>query len=81
VRLNTEEALTECDETRNVENGVGIQIMELNLVSKEETSEERMRGGGAKALEGEKRERLPRSPQMAGYDFRAGGENLHQIIV
>jgi hypothetical protein len=48
-----------------VENSVGIQIMELNPVSKEETPEERMRGE-AKALEGEKREKLPGSPQVAG---------------
>jgi hypothetical protein len=34
VGLDTEEALTERDETCNVENGVGIQIMELNPVSK-----------------------------------------------
>jgi hypothetical protein len=66
VRLDTEEALTGRDETRNVENGFGIQITELNPVSKEDTSEERMRGGGAKALKGEKRERLPGSPQMDG---------------
>jgi hypothetical protein len=44
VGLNTEEALTERDETCNVEDGVEIQIMELNPVSKENTSKKRMRG-------------------------------------
>jgi hypothetical protein len=44
VGLDPEEALTERDETCNVENSVGIQIVELNLVSKEKTSEERMKG-------------------------------------
>jgi hypothetical protein len=44
VGFDSKEALTERDETRDVENSVGIQIMELNPVSKEETLEERMRG-------------------------------------
>jgi hypothetical protein len=39
VGLDFEKALTERDETRNVENSVGIQIMELNPVRKEETPE------------------------------------------
>jgi hypothetical protein len=34
VGFDPEEALTEHDETRNVENSVGIQNMELNPVSK-----------------------------------------------
>jgi hypothetical protein len=38
VGFDPEEALTERDETRNVENSVGIQIVELNPVSKEKTS-------------------------------------------
>jgi hypothetical protein len=39
------ETFTKRDETRNVKNSVGIQIMKLNPISEKETSKERMRGG------------------------------------
>jgi hypothetical protein len=42
--FNPQEAFTEHDEACNVKDGVGIQIMELNPISKEKTAEERMRG-------------------------------------
>jgi hypothetical protein len=80
VGLDTKEALTEHDETRNVENSVGIQIMELNLVSKEETSEERMRGERKPSKEKSEKD-YPEARRWLGYDFRAGGENLCQIIL
>jgi hypothetical protein len=42
--FDPQEAFTKRDEARNVKHGIGIQIMELNPVSEEETTEERMRG-------------------------------------
>jgi hypothetical protein len=44
VGFNPQEAFAERDEARNVQNCVGIQIMELNPVSKKKAVEERMRG-------------------------------------
>jgi hypothetical protein len=43
VGFNPQEAFTERDETHNMENSVGIQIVKLNPVGKEKTSKERMR--------------------------------------
>jgi hypothetical protein len=42
--LDPQETLAECDEARDVQNGVGIQIVELNPISKKKTLKERMRG-------------------------------------
>jgi hypothetical protein len=44
VGFNPQETFTERDEARNVKDGIGIQIMELNPVSEKKTAEERMRG-------------------------------------
>jgi hypothetical protein len=44
VGFDPQEAFTERDETCNVENSVGIQIMKLNPIGKEKNSKERMRG-------------------------------------
>jgi hypothetical protein len=44
VGFNPQEAFAECDEARNVQNCVGIQIMELNPVSKKKAAKERMWG-------------------------------------
>jgi hypothetical protein len=41
--LDPQETLTERDETRNVQNRVGIQIMELNPVCKEKAMKKRVR--------------------------------------
>jgi hypothetical protein len=80
VGLDVEEALTEHDETRNMENSVGIQTVELNPVSKEETSEERMwRERKPSKEKGEKD--YPEARRWPGYDFRAGGENLRRIVL
>jgi hypothetical protein len=68
VGLDTEEALTEHDETCNVENGVGIQIVELNPVSKEETLEERLRGEQKPSEEKSKKD-YPEAHRWLGYDF------------
>jgi hypothetical protein len=44
VGLDPQEAFTEHDKARNVKDGIGIQVVELNPVSKKKTAEERMRG-------------------------------------
>jgi hypothetical protein len=46
VGFDPQEAFTERDEARNVKNGIGIQVMELNPLSKEKTAEKRMRRKG-----------------------------------
>jgi hypothetical protein len=46
VGFDPQEALTKCDKARNVKYGIGIQVMELNPVSKKKATEERMRGKG-----------------------------------
>jgi hypothetical protein len=65
VGLDSKEALIEHDETRNVENSVGIQIMELNPVSKEVTPEERMRRKRKPSKE-KSEKNLPGSSQVDG---------------
>jgi hypothetical protein len=80
VGLDSKEALIERDETRNVENSVGIQIMELNPVSKEETPEERMRRKRKPSKE-KSEKNYPKSHRWTGYDFWASGENLRRIIL
>jgi hypothetical protein len=44
VGFDPQETLTERDKARNVENRVGIQVVELNPVGKEEATEKRMWG-------------------------------------
>jgi hypothetical protein len=44
VGFNPQETFTEHDEARNVKDSIGIQIMELNPISKKKSAEERMRG-------------------------------------
>jgi hypothetical protein len=44
VGFNPQETFTDHDEARNVKDGIGIQVMELNPVSEKKTAEERMRG-------------------------------------
>jgi hypothetical protein len=47
--LDPQEAFTKRDETRNVQNSVGIKIVKLNPISKKKASKERMRGGGSES--------------------------------
>jgi hypothetical protein len=42
--LDPQETFTKRDETCDVQNSVGIQIMKLNPIREKETSKERMRG-------------------------------------
>jgi hypothetical protein len=44
VGFNPQETFTERDETRKMENYVGIQVMKLNPVYIKKATEERMRG-------------------------------------
>jgi hypothetical protein len=44
VGYDPQEAFTKRDETRNVQNRIGIQIMELNPIREEKAAKERMRG-------------------------------------
>jgi hypothetical protein len=44
VGFNPQETFTEHDKAHNVKDGIGIQIVELNHVSKKKTAEERMWG-------------------------------------
>jgi hypothetical protein len=44
VGLNPQEALTKHDEARDMENGVGIQVVELNPIRKQKAAEKRMKG-------------------------------------
>jgi hypothetical protein len=44
VGLDPQETLTKHDKTRDVENGVGIQVMELNPIREQKAAKERMRG-------------------------------------
>jgi hypothetical protein len=44
VGLDPQEALTKRDEARDMENGVRIQVMELNPIRKQKAVKERMKG-------------------------------------
>jgi hypothetical protein len=80
VGLDSKEAFTKHDETRNVENSVGIQIMELNPISKKETPEERMRRKRKPSKE-KSEKNYPKVRRWMGYDFQASGENFRRIIL
>jgi hypothetical protein len=80
VGFNPQETFTECDEARNVMDGIGIQIMELNPVSEKKTAEERMRWKRqTPQQEGDKG--YPKSRRRPGNDFWAGGERLHRCVL
>jgi hypothetical protein len=78
--FNPQEALTEHDEARNVKDGVGIQIMQLNPISKEKTAEERMRGK-RQTPQQEGDENYPESRRRPGNDLRAGGERFYRRVL
>jgi hypothetical protein len=78
--FDPQETFTKHDETRNVKNSVGIQIMKLNPISEKETPKERMRGERKPPKE-ECKEKYPEARRMSGDDFRAGGESFHWIVL
>jgi hypothetical protein len=51
MRMGPEEALAQGDENRDMEDGVGGQLMQLNPVNKEKSTEKLMDGGGKAANE------------------------------
>jgi hypothetical protein len=78
--LDPQKTLAECDEARDVQNGVGIQIVELSPISKKKTSKERMQGK-REPPEEECKEKYSESRRWPGYDLRTGGENFHRIVL
>jgi hypothetical protein len=73
VGFDPQEALTERDKARNVKDGIGIQVMELNPVSEKKTAEERMRGK-RQTPQQESDKDYPESEGWPGNDLRTGGE-------
>jgi hypothetical protein len=80
VGFDPQEAFTERDKARNVENGIGIQIMKLNPVSKKETTEERMRGK-RQTPQQESDEDYPESRWRPGNDLRTGDERFRRRVL
>jgi hypothetical protein len=80
VGFDPQEAFTKRDETRNVKDGIGIQIMQLNPVGKKKTTEERMRGKGQTPQQ-ESDEDYPESRRRSGDDLRAGSERLRRRVL
>jgi hypothetical protein len=80
VGLNPQEAFTERDEARNVKDCVGIQIMELNPVSKKAAAEERVRGKRQTPQQKGDEEYLE-SRRRPGNDLRAGGERFRRRVL
>jgi hypothetical protein len=78
--LDPQKTLTEHDETHNVQNHVGIQIMELNPVRKEKAAKKRVRRK-RKYPEEEGEKDYPEAWGRPGDDLRTGGEGFHQVIL
>jgi hypothetical protein len=78
--LNPQETFTKDDETRNVQNSVGIQIMKLNPISEKETLKERIRGEREPPKE-EGKKKYPESRGWLGNVFRTGGESFCRIVL
>jgi hypothetical protein len=57
VGFDPQEAFTQRDKARNVQDGVGIQIVKLNPIGEEEPTEERMRR--KRILRGERQGKVP----------------------
>jgi hypothetical protein len=80
MELDPQEAFAKHDEKRNVQNGVGIQIVTLNPISKKEASKERMQGEREPPKE-ECKEKYPETRGWLGNYFRTSGESLRQIVL
>jgi hypothetical protein len=78
--LDPQKALTERDKTRNMQNHIGIQIMELNPIRKEKAAKKRVRGK-RKSLEDEGKKDYPEAWGRPGDDLWTGDEGLHRIIL
>jgi hypothetical protein len=80
VGFDPQETFTKRDKTRNVKDGIGIQIMELNPIGKKKTTEERMRGK-EQASQQEGDEDYPESRRRSGDDLWAGGERFRRRVL
>jgi hypothetical protein len=80
VGFDPQETLTERDKARNVKNRVGIQVVELNPISKEKTTEKRMRGKGQTPQQ-KGDEYYPEAVGWPGNDLRAGGERFRRRVL
>jgi hypothetical protein len=80
VGFDPPEAFAQRDEARYVQDSVGIQIVKLNPISKEESAEERMRRKRESA-DKEGKEKYPEARGRAGNDFGPGNENLCRFIL
>jgi hypothetical protein len=78
--LDPQEAFTKRDETRDVQNSVGIKIVKMSPISEKEASKERMRGE-REPLEEECEEKYSEACGWSGDDFWTGGESFHRIVL
>jgi hypothetical protein len=78
--FDPQKTLTEHDETCNVQNHVGIQIMELNLVCKEKAAKERVRRK-QKSPEEEGEKDYPKAWGWPGDDLWTSGEGFYRVIL
>jgi hypothetical protein len=63
-----------------MENGVGIQVVELNPICKQKAAKKRMEGK-RESPEKECEEKYPKSWRWPGYDLRTGGENFRRVVL
>jgi hypothetical protein len=78
--FDPQKALAERDETRNMQNRIGIQIMELNPICKEKAAKKRVRRK-RESSEDEGKEDYPEAWRRPGDDFWTGDEGLRWIIL
>jgi hypothetical protein len=80
VRLNPQEALTKREKARDMENGVGIQVVELNPIRKQKVAKKRIKGK-RESPEEECEENYPEACRWPGNDFWTGDEDFRQIVL
>jgi hypothetical protein len=80
VGFNPQEAFTQRDKSCYVQDGVGIQIVKLNPISKEEPEEEWM-WGKRKSLEKEGEVKYLESRGWSRNDFWPGDVDFRRIIL
>jgi hypothetical protein len=80
VGFNPQETFTKHDEAHYVQDGVGIQIMELNLIGKKKTTEEFMRRK-REPVKCECKKKYPEPRRWPGNDFRPADADLRGVIL
>jgi hypothetical protein len=80
VGFDPQEAFAERDKTRNVKDGIGIQVVELNPVGKKKAAEERIRGKGQTPQQ-KGNEDYPESRRRPGNNLRADGERICRCVL